>query len=112
MSNEWTTVTREDGNIEYIAPQSVRDRAEQRKLYNEANKQAPEILTPERIAAESLDNLRYYRDLKLAETDWVVTKYKEINEEVPAEWRTYRQALRDITTNYTSIYDVVWPTKP
>ena len=25
---------------------------------------------------------------------------------------TYRQALRDITETYTSLDDVVWPTKP
>ncbi len=24
----------------------------------------------------------------------------------------YRQSLRDITTTYTSLDDVVWPTKP
>jgi hypothetical protein len=29
-----------------------------------------------------------------------------------AAMTTYRQALRDITETYTSLDDVVWPTKP
>lgn len=109
MIDEWTTRIREDGNIEYVAPQSVWDRAEKRKS---EKREAPEILSEEKIAEDNLNNLRYYRDLKLTETDWVVTKYKERDEEIPVEWKEYRQALRDITSNYTSIYDVVWPTKP
>jgi len=28
------------------------------------------------------------------------------------EWKDYRQALRDIPSNYTSLDNVVWPTKP
>ena len=56
--------------------------------------------------------LRAARDQKLAETDWVVTKALERGETVPADWVTYRQILRDITSNYSSLEDVVWPTKP
>ncbi len=31
---------------------------------------------------------------------------------VVGRWKTYRQALRDITNDYTSLDDVVWPEKP
>ena len=41
-----------------------------------------------------------------------ITKALEKGESVPEEWVTYRQALRDITESYTSLEDVVWPTKP
>ena len=53
--------------------------------------------------------LRYDRDLKLAETDWVVTK---ANETGVAEWKTYRQALRDLPSNTSDPFNPTWPTKP
>jgi len=62
--------------------------------------------------ARELDNLREERNAKLAETDWVVTMHKELGTNIPAAWKTYRQALRDITNTYSSRADVVWPTKP
>jgi hypothetical protein len=59
-----------------------------------------------------LVDLRSVRNAKLAETDWVVTMHKELGTNIPAAWKTYRQALRDITDTYTSLDDVVWPEKP
>ena len=66
----------------------------------------------ELVAAEPLKLLRAERNVKLAETDWVVTMHKELGTNIPAAWKTYRQALRDITDTYTSLDDVVWPEKP
>jgi len=66
----------------------------------------------ELVAAEPLNLLRKERNAKLAETDWVVTMHKELGTNIPAAWKTYRQALRDITDTYTSLDDVVWPEKP
>jgi len=62
--------------------------------------------------AEPLKLLRTERNVKLAETDWVVTMHKELGTNIPAAWKTYRQSLRDITDTYTSLDDVVWPEKP
>ena len=59
-----------------------------------------------------LNALREVRNQKLAETDWVVTMHKELGTNIPTAWKTYRQALRDITKDYTSLDDVVWPEKP
>ena len=61
--------------------------------------------------AEPLAELRKERNAKLAETDWVITMHKELGTNIPAAWKTYRQALRDITDTYTSLDDVVWPEK-
>jgi len=66
----------------------------------------------ELTAAEPLKLLRAERNAKLTETDWVVTMHKELGTNIPAAWKTYRQALRDITDTYTSLDDVVWPEKP
>ena len=56
--------------------------------------------------------LREERNKKLAATDWVVTKAFETGGSVPESWKTYRQALRDITISTQSIFSVTWPTEP
>ena len=56
--------------------------------------------------------LREERNKKLAATDWVVTKAFETGGGVPESWKTYRQALRDITLSTQSIFSVTWPTEP
>ena len=63
-------------------------------------------------AEQNIDALRVERNAKLAETDWVITMHKEKGTNIPTAWKTYRQALRDITDTYTSLDDVVWPEKP
>jgi hypothetical protein len=53
--------------------------------------------------------LRGERDRRLRETDhWAFQDTPNMTQ----EQIDYRQALRDITNTYTSINDVVWPTKP
>ena len=66
--------------------------------------------------------LRKERNKRLAECDWVVTKYAEYGYNIPKEWRTYRQALRDLPSiSYRPELDeyenlkmdsVAWPTPP
>ena len=62
----------------------------------------------ELVAAEPMRLLRAERDRKLAETDWWATSDRTMTD----AQTTYRQALRDVPANYTSLDDVVWPTKP
>ena len=62
----------------------------------------------ELIAEEPLKLLRAERDLLIAATDW----WAGSDRTMTAEQSTYRQALRDITDNATSLSDVTWPTKP
>ena len=58
--------------------------------------------------AFKLDELRTERTKRLSETD----HYGLSDQTMSAAMTTYRQALRDITDSYTSLDDVVWPTKP
>ena len=62
----------------------------------------------ELIAAQPMKQLRAERDRKLAATDW----WAVADRTMTAEQTAYRQTLRDITNSYTSLDDVVWPTKP
>ena len=59
-------------------------------------------------AREPLENLRKERNRLIAETDW----WASSDLTMTAEQTAYRQALRDITEDYSSLDDVVWPTKP
>ena len=63
---------------------------------------------------QSIKELRSVRNNKLTETDWVVIKEREEGGSVSnfADWKEYRQKLRDITNTYKSLEDVKWPTAP
>jgi len=58
--------------------------------------------------AYKLNELRIERTKRLAETD----HYGLSDQTMSSDMKTYRQALRDITDNATSLDDVTWPTKP
>lgn len=59
-------------------------------------------------AAAPLELLRDVRNALLSETDWWANSDLTMTQ----AQRDYRQALRDITNTYSSLDDVVWPTKP
>jgi len=63
----------------------------------------------ELAAAVPLAELRKERNKRLAESDWIVTKSLELGEAVPDNWKTYRQSLRDITKEFSSVMNVIWP---
>ena len=84
-------------------------------------------LTPEEIAQRQQDeiawnngafdrgmaDLRSKRDRLLASCDWVMISDSPIADKTA--WETYRQSLRDITENLTTIEEVnavVFPIKP
>ena len=60
--------------------------------------------------AQPLKDLREVRNSILAETDW--TQSRDITLSNDADWKTYRQSLRDITKTYKTLEDVKWPEKP
>jgi hypothetical protein len=62
----------------------------------------------EQRAVEDWNQLRDERNRLLAETDFMGNSDYPITD----AWKTYRQALRDITGTYKNLSEVVWPTKP
>tara|TARA_R100001440_G_scaffold10909_2_gene19736 strand:+ start:7522 stop:7728 length:207 start_codon:yes stop_codon:yes gene_type:complete len=66
------------------------------------------------MASADLIMLRQKRNELLKESDWVVVKAQETNTTIPSDWKTYRQALRDITKTFSSIRDkdFKFPDKP
>lgn len=62
--------------------------------------------------AEFAKSARDSRDTLLAECDWVVVKSLESGQPIPAEWATYRQALRDLPQQAGFPVTINWPVKP
>ena len=56
-------------------------------------------------------DVRAIRDRRIAACDWVVTAAMEAGTEVTAAWKSYRQALRDVTQQ-SDPSSVVWPIPP
>lgn len=63
-----------------------------------------------------ISETRNLRNFKLGMSDWTQGADAPLTDEKKAEWRTYRQALRDIMTNLPADLDdpenVSWPTEP
>ena len=71
--------------------------------------------------AEPMRLLRIERDQRLASCDWRVVMAKETGSNIPAAWKTYRQALRDLPASASpklnsngdlDYSSVTWPTQP
>lgn len=57
--------------------------------------------------------IRMERDNKLKDCDWIVTKSLEDGVAIPAVWKNYRQALRDLPSTITDwSVEPTWPAKP
>ena len=67
--------------------------------------------TDAEILAKKWLLVRIQRNEKLSESDWVVTKATETGVSVSDDWKTYRQALRDVPTQ-SDPDNITWPTKP
>jgi hypothetical protein len=72
---------------------------------------------------EALVELRGKRNRLLTESDWVITKAKEEETEIPEAWKEYRKKLRDLPAevsktkeiryvDFVGVINVDWPKKP
>ena len=70
---------------------------------------------------EPMRLLRLERNKRLTACDWIITMHKELGTNIPAAWKTYRQALRDLPASANpsgdskgelNLTSVTWPTQP
>tara|TARA_R110002074_G_scaffold391782_1_gene576756 strand:- start:34 stop:318 length:285 start_codon:yes stop_codon:yes gene_type:complete len=74
-------------------------------------RQAEETIWNNGALDRALNNLRFKRNLLLAETDWLANSDVTMS----SDMTTYRQALRDLTNGLTTVEQieaVEFPTKP
>tara|TARA_X000001382_G_scaffold36195_1_gene23846 strand:+ start:975 stop:1256 length:282 start_codon:yes stop_codon:yes gene_type:complete len=67
--------------------------------------------TETQILNEKWQLVRIKRNDLLAQSDWVVAKASETGVAVSDDWKTYRQALRDVPTQ-SDPDNIAWPTEP
>ena len=102
---EWTLRGNDYSGLEWV------DSGQTKPTETEVNSKIAELDN-----AEPMRLLRIERDNRIAKTDWRAGKDVTLS----TAWRTYRQALRDITTQtpkLNSQYEldltsVTWPTEP
>lgn len=68
-------------------------------------------LTSDEIASKAAE-VRYDRDLLLAESDWTQMPDSPLTDAKKTEWATYRTSLRDVPGQTDFPTNVTWPTKP
>ena len=77
----------------------------------EAARDAEEKAWADGAPARRMSFLREERNRLLAQTDWMGNSDVTMSD----DWKTYRQALRDITKQTPaddSLSNIIWPTKP
>ena len=93
-----------DGKGDVIAKWDVKDKSKP------TEKQLKDVDEAAIETENNLNLLRVERNLLLEQSDW--TQNRDVTLSDDADWKTYRQSLRDITKTYKSLDDVKWPTKP
>lgn len=69
------------------------------------------MAAPELIPQDA-SRVRLTRDIELKKCDWRVMPDSPLSDSKVAEWKTFRQALRNIPTQSGFPANVIWPTKP
>lgn len=77
----------------------------------EEQKKGEAELIPFVLPALTWEQIRVQRDSLLVESDWTQLPDAQPRPSKVA-WLMYRQSLRDITVNFSTPSDVVWPVKP
>jgi hypothetical protein len=57
------------------------------------------------------NDVRTTRNIRLQDCDWTVGNDSPLSDTQKDVWQTYRQALRDVTTQ-SNPTNITWPTKP
>ena len=105
---QWTLAGDSYTNLQWL------DETQTKPTEDEINAKIAELQ-----AAEPFRFLREERNRRLAECDW--TQYRDVSLSNDADWKTYRQELRDLPSKSTPKLDeygildvssVTWPTKP
>ena len=64
------------------------------------------------IQATDEDLFRFERNRRLQMTDWTVLPDSPLSDSKIAEYKTYRQALRDLPANTTDYTNPTYPIEP
>jgi hypothetical protein len=80
--------------------------------YDLTAEEEAELTAMAEAADLDMNMVRGQRDGMLSGSDWTQLGDATLGDHTAEEWRTYRQALKDIPQNYTRVSTVVWPEDP
>jgi len=91
-----------------------REQIERMRLEDLARMEANDAIEEDQKIHPTTDDdmnwIRDERDKRLVETDW--TQGEDVPDGIKTSYKSYRQELRDIPSNYTKPLEVIWPNKP
>ena len=80
--------------------------------YDLTDAEEAELVARAEAADLDMNMVRGQRDGMLSAADWTQLGDATLGDHTAEEWRTYRQALKDIPQNHTRVSVVVWPNDP
>ena len=80
--------------------------------YDLTPEEEAELVAQAEAADLDMSMIRADRNAKLGATDWTQLGDASLGDHTAADWRVYRQGLKDIPQTYTRVSEVVWPETP
>ena len=108
-SGTWVTVDNYQGSDQTLWYDPTLNIVKCKDKIDEVSEATIEELEAFKLEMDIRD-VRGNRNRLLAESDW--TQNRDVVLSNDAEWKTYRQALRDLPANVTDWTNPPWPTKP
>ena len=108
-SGNWVTVDNYQGSDQTLTYNSLSNTVRCEDKIDEVPEATIEELEAFKLEMDIRD-VRGNRNRLLAESDW--TQNRDVVLSNDTEWKTYRQALRDLPANTTDWTNPPWPTKP
>ena len=108
-SGTWVTVEGYEGEDQKLYYDAISNTVKCKDEIDEVTEATIEQLDAVKLELDK-DYVRTDRNRLLGESDW--TQNRDVVLSNDAEWKTYRQALRDLPANTTDWTNPPWPTKP
>ena len=108
-SGNWVTVDNYQGSDQTLTYDSLSNTVRCEDKIDEVPEATIKELEAFKLEMDIRD-VRGNRNRLLAESDW--TQNRDVVLSNDTEWKTYRQALRDLPANTTDWTNPPWPTKP
>ena len=108
-SGTWVTVDNYQGSDQTLTYDSLSNTVKCEDKIDEVPEATIEELEAFKLEMDIRD-VRGNRNRLLGESDW--TQNRDVVLSNDTEWKTYRQALRDLPANTTDWTNPPWPTKP
>lgn len=99
-------------NLTDVLEAYVKYALEDEAIMNTKAANESEVLALIETPTETAESIRIKRRPLLRQSDWTQGPDAPLTAEQKAAWATYRQALRDITTQSGFPLNVIWPTEP